>query len=148
MYIHWNDVFYLFYEDEISIFDGDVSFCRLTTNNMLWMCTYILNWMNYSVFAVGMRNLYFFENYELHILGAVSLTGKFCLSLIVVSSHEDWVSQVSILDYLKSLGVKPGWFMVKKINDNCFWKDNISIIGDGATAWVFHGQMNNQSVEG
>ena len=29
--------FYLFYEDEISIFDGDVSFCRLTTNNMLSM---------------------------------------------------------------------------------------------------------------
>ena len=49
----------------------------------LWMlCTYILNWMNYSVFAVGMRNLYFFENYELHILGAVSPTGKFCLSFI------------------------------------------------------------------
>ena len=70
--------------------------------------------MNYSVFAVGMRNLYFFENYELHILVAVSPTGKFCLSLIVVSSHEDWVSQVSILNYLKSLGVKPGYFMVKR----------------------------------
>ena len=81
----------------------------------LWMlCTYRLNWMNYSVFAVGMRNLYFFENYELHILGAVSPTGKFCLSLIVVSSHEDWVSQVSILNYLKSLGLKPGYFMVKR----------------------------------
>ena len=37
MYIHSNDAFYLFYEDEISIFDGDVSFCRLTTNNMLSM---------------------------------------------------------------------------------------------------------------
>ena len=24
--------------------------------------------------------------------------------------------------------------MVKKINDNCFWKDNISIIGDGDEA--------------
>ena len=56
--------------------------------------TYRLNWLNYPVFIVGL----------------VSPTGRFSLSLVVVSSHEDHVAQLNILK-VKAPGVTPSFLM-------------------------------------
>ena len=80
--------------------------------------TYRLNWMNYPVFAVGMLECEDFISTTNYFPGAVSPTGKFRLGLIAVSSHEDWISQVAIFRYLKSLDIKPKFFMGK--NENIF----------------------------
>ena len=57
--------------------------------------TYRLNWLNYPVFNVGLA----------------SPTGKFRKSLVVISSHEDHVSQAKILSFVKSLGINPSFLM-------------------------------------
>ena len=57
--------------------------------------TYRLNWLNYPVFIVGLA----------------SPTGKFRISLVVISSHEDHIAQAKILSFVKSQGINPSFLM-------------------------------------
>ena len=59
--------------------------------------TYRLNWLNYPVFIVGL----------------VSPTGRFSLSLVVISSHEDYSAQLNILNFVKAQGITPSFLMGK-----------------------------------
>ena len=45
------------------------------------------------------------------VVGVASPTGKVRISLVVLSSHEDHLAQLSILKYVKSLGVVPRFLM-------------------------------------
>ena len=69
---------------------------RLKSNQMVCCdATYRLNWLNYPVFIVGL----------------VSPTGRFSLSLVVISSHEDHLAQLNILKFVKAQGVTPSFLM-------------------------------------
>ena len=57
--------------------------------------TYRLNWLDYPVFIVGLA----------------SPTGKFRISLVVISSHEDHIAQAKILSFVKSQGINPSFLM-------------------------------------
>ena len=46
-------------------------------------------------------------------MGVASATGKFTVGLVVLSSHEDHIAQLSILNFVKSLGVTPRFVMGK-----------------------------------
>ena len=46
-------------------------------------------------------------------MGVASATGKFMVGLVVLSSHEDHIAQLSILNFVKSLGVTPRFVMGK-----------------------------------
>ena len=78
--------------------------------------TYRLNWLNYPVFIVGLA----------------SPTGKFRISMVVISSHEDHTSQAKILSFVKSLGINPSFLMgelfsaiLKKILRLTFYETNV-----------------------
>ena len=71
--------------------------------------TYRLNWLNYPVFIVGLA----------------SPTGKFRISLVVISSHEDHVSQAKILSFVKSLGINPSYLMGQLILSN--YKEDLQV---------------------
>ena len=69
---------------------------RLKSDNVICCdATYRLNWLNYPVFVVGVA----------------SPTGKIRISLVVLSSHEDYLAQMTILKFVKSLGVVPKFLM-------------------------------------
>ena len=71
---------------------------RLKSNQMVCCdATYRLNWLNYPVFIVGL----------------VSPTGRFSLSLVVISSHEDYSAQLNILNFVKAQGITPSFLMGK-----------------------------------
>ena len=49
--------------------------------------------------------------YTLIFLGVVTSTGKFYLSLVAVSSHEDSPAILNILNFIKAQGVTPKYVM-------------------------------------
>ena len=69
---------------------------RLKSNKFICCdATYNLNWLNYPVFVVG----------------TASPTGKFRICLVAISSHEDHIAQMKILNFVKSIGAAPSFLM-------------------------------------
>ena len=73
---------------------------RLKSNKFICCdATYNLNWLNYPVFVVG----------------TASPTGKFRICLVAISSHEDHIAQMKILNFVKSIGATPSFLMGRVI---------------------------------
>ena len=80
----------------ISFFNVDIF--RLKSKNLLCCdATYRLNFLGYPVFVVGVA----------------SSTGKFKIGLVVLSSHEDHLAQLTIFNFVKGLGITPKFVMGK-----------------------------------
>ena len=47
------------------------------------------------------------------VVGVASSTWKFKIGLVVLSSHEDHLAQLSIFKFVKSLGITPKFVMGK-----------------------------------
>ena len=76
----------------------NILFPRLKSNNLICCdATYKLNWLGYPVFVVGVA----------------SHTGKFKIGMLVISSHEDHVTQEAIFNFVKGLGITPRFVMGK-----------------------------------
>ena len=79
-------------------------------------------------------------NYPVFIVGLASPTGKFKISLVVISSHEDHVAQAKILSFVKSLGINPSFIMgelfsaiLKLILRLTFYETNVVLIYSSLT---------------
>lgn len=47
------------------------------------------------------------------VVGVASSTGKFKIGLVVLSSHEDHLAQLTIFNFVKGLGITPKFVMGK-----------------------------------
>ena len=69
-----------------------------------------------------------FNSILLNFAGVVTSTGKFFVSLVIVSSHEDTLAILKILNFIKSQGVTPKYVMgdaagsITKAVEDC-WDD-------------------------
>lgn len=67
----------------------------------------MMNGFMYKITYVASSVVFIFTNLTLKLLGQVTSTGRFFLSLFVVSSHEDCPSILKIFNFIKEQGVTP-----------------------------------------